>query len=319
MTTQIADLNCYCILEIVERLSFGDLKNISEVSKYFYEQTKFLIKKKSNFRVPSNWLENLPDKFQRDYENLQFSGRNQTHWIFFVFLQQFKRLNFDTIKAIEIELWNIRLLQKFTWMYTNLEIVDFLYNSRYLSDQQEVFEMNVIDERKAKCFIKKATIYVFNNFETSLNNIEMPNLQELTLVNGNRNATTNLRLDRFSYLKKLKVLNLWPPNLRPIDSLSNDCIRSVLLENIDEITCALCVDSVINILELLLDENFGKPKLFNIYTCDFDRRARNFLETRIRQFENKIKEKESEWDSFSNVLELKVGLDQVYCTYVQFV
>lgn len=317
----IADLNSDCICEILSYFALADLKNISEVSKSFFDQTKLPITKncKLHFKKPLNYWElKLLKGFQRNYENISFEGETEDDWRNaneLEVIQQLKKINFDSIKSIEMELYNIGMLQEIKCLYPSLKTFNFFYNSRHVADEQQVLETCIINNHKAKDFITKATIYEITDFEMCLNNLEnMPNLQELTLFNGIRDATTN-RLVRFSWLKKLKILNIWPPCINPIDSLPYESIKTFVLKNIEEITCALSVNSVIKILEFLLSGKFCKKlKLVNFFMSDVNGNVYDFLERNIKGFKMKDFHLGS-GNSYSNSLELKFDSDKIHCTY----
>lgn len=317
----IIDLNSDCICEILSYLFLADLKSISEVSKFFFQHTKSFIARKSklHFKKPLNYWElKLLKGFQRNYENVSFEGETEDDWRNaheLEVIQQLKKINFDSIKSIEIELYNIGMLQEIKCLYPNLRNFNFFYNSRHVADEHQVLEADIINNQKAKVFIKKATIYEITNFDMCLSNLEnMPNLQELTLFNGIRDATTN-RLVRFSWLKKLKIVNIWPPCINPIDSLPYESIKTFVLKNIEEITCALSVNSVIKILEFLLSGRYCKRlKLVNFFMSDVNGNVYDFLERNIKGFEMKDFHLGG-CNSYSNSLELKFEADHIHCTY----
>lgn len=317
----IVDLNSDCICEILSYLVLSDLKNISEVSRCFFEYTKPFIAKEAMlyFSRPLNYWELKSLKgFQRKYENISFEGETEDDWRNsneLEVIHQLKKINFDSIKSIEIELYNISMLQEIKLLYPNIKDFKFFYNSRHVTDEQQVFEADVINKQKAKVFIKKAVIYEITNFETCLSNLEnMPNLQELTLFNGIRDANTN-RLVRFSWLKKLKILSIWPPYIAPVDSLPYESVKTFVLGNIEEITCALSVNSVIKILEFLLSGRFFKRlKLVNFFMSDVNGNIYDFLKRNIKEFELKDSYLGG-CNSFTNSLELKFSAEQIHCTY----
>lgn len=320
-TRTIVDLNSDCICEILSYLVLSDLKNISEASKCFFDYTNSFIAKKSKLhfnKLLNYWELKSLKGFQRKYENISFEGETEDDWRNsneLEVIHQLKKMNFDSIKSIEIELYNISMLQEIKFLCPNLKDFKFFYNSRHVTDEQQIFEADVINKQKAKVFIKKATIYEITNFETCLSNLEnMPNLQELTLFNGIRDATTN-RLVRFSWLKKLKILNIWPPCISPVDSLPYESIKTFVLENIEEITCALSVNSVIKVLEFLLSGKFCKRlKLVNFFLSDVNGNVYDFLEKNIKGFQMKDFYLGG-CNSYSNSLELKFEADQINCTY----
>lgn len=317
----INDLNSDCICEIFSYFVLKDLKNISEVSKDFFEYSKSYIVKKSrlHFTKPLNyWDLKTLKSFHRSYENISFEGENEDDWRNaneLEILKQLKKINFDSIKSVEMELYNIGMLQEIKELFPDLKNFNLFYNSRHVADEKQVLEANIFNDLKAKDFVTKATIYEITDFEMCLNNLEnMPNLHELTLFNGIRDATTN-RLVRFSWLKKLKILNIWPPCINPIDSLPYESIKTFVLKNIEEITCALSVNSVIKILEFLLSGKFCKKlKLVNFFMSDVNGNVYNFLERNIKGFEMKDFNVGG-CDSYSNSLELKFDSDQIQCTY----